>query len=488
MGDMKASITLGVQAEIENLQQIQKQLQDALQHVNPDTKMFASLNKMLQKTAQALQQLAIDSEKPFSKQSQIDSFENKFLNVSGTLAQIGRELGNIDFSQLKLTEEQQNQFNNLKTQIDETQNSINNFSADKLKEMAKDSQEMANSLQEFGVNINTNTLESAFEKLDSQIIKMTQNLENLKEKRDEAINAAEGTKTKNAVKLENAQAFLKFLDARNKQSQLAAAPAMFTKNGSYLGAGVESNARKNFLRSIGLSEKDIEAIQKAGSNNLDKLRAGLIDKIRKIIQEIQNEQEKADQAVTNAESKVNEQQVQIDRAETSKQEIQGVLTSDDYAKKLAAVEQKYEDLLQKFEAFKQEVLAQSEVAQKGKQANDQLSGSMEGLRGKTESASESLNHLTERAEKLNTIKNAIANWMGFYQVLNLIRNAVRYVIEDIRGLDKVMTEIAVVTNMTQKDLWAQMNTYQAIAREYAVSTQGVYQVSQIYYQQGNLNI
>ena len=58
------------------------------------------------------------------------------------------------------------------------------------------------------------------------------------------------------------------------------------------------------------------------------------------------------------------------------------------------------------------------------------------------------------------------------------------IITDIRNLDKVMTEIAVVTNMTQADLWAQMGQYQNVARQFAVSTEGVYQVSQLFYQQG----
>ena len=101
-----------------------------------------------------------------------------------------------------------------------------------------------------------------------------------------------------------------------------------------------------------------------------------------------------------------------------------------------------------------------------------------------DNATDSLGKMQKAASNANSIKTAIANWMGFHQILNLGRRMIRNVIKDIQDLDKVMTEIAVVTNMTQKDLWAQMNTYQAIAREYAVSTQGVYQVSQIYYQQG----
>ena len=82
------------------------------------------------------------------------------------------------------------------------------------------------------------------------------------------------------------------------------------------------------------------------------------------------------------------------------------------------------------------------------------------------------------------MKQMVSRWMGFYEVLNLSRRAIRNIVKDIRELDQVMTEIAIVTNMTQEDLWSQMNTYQAIAREYAVSTKGVYEVSKLFYQQG----
>jgi TP901 family phage tail tape measure protein len=47
-----------------------------------------------------------------------------------------------------------------------------------------------------------------------------------------------------------------------------------------------------------------------------------------------------------------------------------------------------------------------------------------------------------------------------------------------------MTNIAVVTDMSVGDLWGKINEYMSIAQQYGVSTQGVYEVSQLYYQQG----
>lgn len=82
------------------------------------------------------------------------------------------------------------------------------------------------------------------------------------------------------------------------------------------------------------------------------------------------------------------------------------------------------------------------------------------------------------------MQNAIKQWFGFNEVINLTKRTVNNAVDHIRELDKVMTEIAVVTDMTQDDLWAQIDTYSQIASEYGVATEGVYKVSQLYYQQG----
>lgn len=100
------------------------------------------------------------------------------------------------------------------------------------------------------------------------------------------------------------------------------------------------------------------------------------------------------------------------------------------------------------------------------------------------SVSGSLAGLNEAHEQLNNVQRAVKQWFGLNEVINLTKKIVRDAITELRELDSVMTEIAVVTDMTQADLWAQMGTYGAIAEQYGVSTRGVYEVSQLWYQQG----
>jgi len=51
------------------------------------------------------------------------------------------------------------------------------------------------------------------------------------------------------------------------------------------------------------------------------------------------------------------------------------------------------------------------------------------------------------------MKYAIGNFMGFYQVLNLGKRAIKDAISNIKELDSVMNKIAVVTDMSTSDLW-----------------------------------
>lgn len=95
-----------------------------------------------------------------------------------------------------------------------------------------------------------------------------------------------------------------------------------------------------------------------------------------------------------------------------------------------------------------------------------------------------LAQLSESARRLENIQNAIKQWFGFNEVINLTKRAISDAVSHIRELDKIMTEIAVVTDMTQKELWDQISTYSDMAQKYGATTTGVYEVSQLYYQQG----
>lgn len=84
----------------------------------------------------------------------------------------------------------------------------------------------------------------------------------------------------------------------------------------------------------------------------------------------------------------------------------------------------------------------------------------------------------------NRLQTSLKQWMGFSQVVNIVRNGIRSAVRDIENLDKAMTNMAVVTDMSISDLWGKISEYMSVAQQYGVTTQGVYEVMQLYAQQG----
>lgn len=91
----------------------------------------------------------------------------------------------------------------------------------------------------------------------------------------------------------------------------------------------------------------------------------------------------------------------------------------------------------------------------------------------------------KEAETFNkNLSNSISRWMSAAQIVQIIKQGVRSAYSDIKELDATMTNIAVVTDMSVSDLWGQIEDYMAVAQQYGVTTKGVYEVSQLFYQQG----
>lgn len=99
-------------------------------------------------------------------------------------------------------------------------------------------------------------------------------------------------------------------------------------------------------------------------------------------------------------------------------------------------------------------------------------------------ASREQDAIDEAKQFTENLKQSIRHWMSAQQVINIVKDGIRQAYQDIQGLDKAMTNIAVVTDMSIGDLWGKINEYMSIAQQYGVTTQGVYEVSQLYYQQG----
>lgn len=105
-------------------------------------------------------------------------------------------------------------------------------------------------------------------------------------------------------------------------------------------------------------------------------------------------------------------------------------------------------------------------------------------RGGVDSGLNSINMAQEADSFTARMKQGIKQWMGAREVIGYIKQGIRSAYQDIQGLDKAMTNIAVVTDMSTSDLWGKIDQYMGMAQKYGVTTQGVYEVSQLFFQQG----
>lgn len=135
--------------------------------------------------------------------------------------------------------------------------------------------------------------------------------------------------------------------------------------------------------------------------------------------------------------------------------------------------------------------ARAKSEQLGKGAASSAAQSTQNLRLTAQEAqrySQQLERIKAQEKFVGKLEGVVARWFSVYAVVNKVTQAIRNMISTVTQLDKTITNIAIVTNMSQGDLWGQMPQYTEMAREYAASIAGVYEVSQLYYQQGKLNI
>ena len=87
-------------------------------------------------------------------------------------------------------------------------------------------------------------------------------------------------------------------------------------------------------------------------------------------------------------------------------------------------------------------------------------------------------------ENLENMGHKIKYFFGIENALNLVKRAIRSAYQSVTELDKAMTETAVVTDFSVGDMWEKLPEYTKMANKLGATTQGAYETSTLYYQQG----
>lgn len=118
------------------------------------------------------------------------------------------------------------------------------------------------------------------------------------------------------------------------------------------------------------------------------------------------------------------------------------------------------------------------------QAANAAGQAVQGMAKKGADAQTQLHDLADTAKDIENLKNKLLSFFAMDNAARLFRRALNSAFETIKDLDKVMTEMAVVTNYQIGDLWEKLPEYTERANKLGVTIHDAYESMTIFLQQG----
>ena len=459
-------IKIPVSLELSNLQSSITTLQNALKDVDPGSSLYKSIERGIEKAKKELNALEVQSKKSFGSQAEINAFEKSFNKTSQGIQEMANSLSKVSFKDLKgvFSEADLAPIKEAGNKIKELQNQIANIKTDKMKELANSSKEFSEQLDKFGGN----TFDEKVKNIEARIKKLTTDIANTE------VNIA-GAKQARETAQARLNPYLNDFDEKQYKDKL----------GRFKGGPNSGREKlKKDLEAVGITGEEVNAIVETFSKDIVKAKEDIKNKIAKRLTERQKAYDTAETKYNTSIAELKAQTEQLNAAQNVRETLSGIEGSPELAAQIENLNARINEQAQIIQELRAQLASASDAAQAGVKANKEAGDSAEEAGEKFNGAKKQVEGLASSAELLSKIKFAIKNWFGFNEIINLTKNSVRKMVQSIVELDDVMTQISIVTNMSQDDLWKQMDTYSRMAEQYAVSIKGTYEVSQLWAQQG----
>ena len=101
-----------------------------------------------------------------------------------------------------------------------------------------------------------------------------------------------------------------------------------------------------------------------------------------------------------------------------------------------------------------------------------------------EEAADATDELVRKREDISRLKEQVLDFFSIGNAIQLFKRAINSAFENVKELDKVMTETAVVTEFDIGDMWSQLPQYTKRANELGISVKSAYEAATLFYQQG----
>lgn len=464
-------VPVALQVSLGNLTQVIAQLKSSLKNVSKDSSVYSGLVTQIAKLEQKAAELKTSLSTPFQNQSEINAYGRAFTTLANNVQTTATRMSNLKFSQLLFSEEELAQVRAGEEQVRQALQNLTNLKNTFLQSMR--SGDLGSFFNMAGVTDATS--------YEDAIKKVTEALEKAQQA---AAKAKEQLGLLNE-KLAEQEAAKKIAQEKSDLAEVAA-----TDTTTFFTAPDDSGKQdyrfggkanlKSMMKESGFSQDEIDKIENMTATEVVKW-------FNDIKQALSNGAKKATQQYNATSQQVTEQQRVVATADENvnkgQQAVTGLkgLTETEAYK---ALETQIASLRQELNRLKEEAAKSSQTVTQSGRAAEAAKSSLNQMTEGLKQASAAMENLQRQQRALDGIKTTISNFMGFYQVLNLVKSGITSMISTVRELDAVMTQIAIVTDMSQSDLWAQMDTYSSLANQYGTSIKGVYEVSQLYYQQG----
>ena len=490
------AVRVPIELELKNMQGAINTLKNALSNVSKNSGISTEINKDLDRVQKKFNELQAIAGRPFTKVSDLNSFQNQLLKLGDSVNIISDKFKGIQFKDIDLSKIQgaEATFKKLQAEVAAAEEKARNFTNVEFSKMAADPNALKGVIENFqnvfkgkAPVLDTSSFEKSFEVIKSKLAELIK----AKDEYDAKMSTKKAdfeqatTKYSNITKAEEDLKKIQAMSDQSGDSQRKALEnfkANYAESAKSTGLTVEDYLKAYFgidLKLFNEAKQTKDQIDAEIQRNLDSNAAGSFKKVKA----------SASKNVVNAheqmgatESKLNTINSELQVAQSAKDAFTGAQEgmAPGLKEQIAAAIQAKEAL----EAYQAQILQTVNATQNAKGAAGAFGDAIASTQGQIAQAENRLRMLNEQARKMDQFKSRMAMWFGFTRIMSTIRRVVNSAVTEIRELDKVMTQISVVTKMSQEDLWNQIDAYTAIAKQYGVATRGVYEVSQIYYQQG----
>jgi len=499
-GSEGIQIPVSLQVDASGYLSIIDKLKQSLNKLAPDSKLYSVITKDLQRVEKEANAIQAALAQGFNNPTQLERFNQRIVNFGEHIHEVAQEISKANFEDLNLNlvkPEDLQKLNLLKDAVNTVQQRVNNFQTDQMRDVVKQSQDMKEAFDTLKLDIDTSDYTQAMKKANDQIDKLRENAA----KKHEQTNA----KTAALQKAEKAKELRSNLFDIMHQGHQANYTEFFKANNAWRSQD-KKNEFINLLEEMGIGPKTLQEISESTGNGIrafwDQINneiksKGLDLKLDNKIKDLQAQLT----AATAEENKATLDVTKVEQLRTTLQELNNLdpTSGTEFAQKYQQVQEALQNVIAEYENYKKQIRDTTQLDENSVAALEQLKKENQELRAEIVQVKQGmLDHAEavraadaaarEAAASQQRLTNAIRQWFSFREVINLTKRAIKDAVTHIKELDATMTQIAVVTNMTQSDLWDQIGTYSAIAQQYGVTTNGVYEVSQLYYQQGKLNI